>query len=521
MAPPVGSFVNLADALHFRRNKSSTNLQAPREVCLPRRPQSSLDLHHTANTRRKDIDEHLPTQVLARILTFCSAPTLSRCLTVSRLFFHLAGDLLYSDIALTSERFAPVFRGSAVVHEAATGKVAVGRKKFKDRLLKRTRQVTLYSHGDDEDEDQVLSGTACPPTPLNTVMPKLHTLRIVLADAFDYHMTFCPRYPHRCPLLKELSIEKLVILGARTPLVVLPLAFPDKTSQPTTPVGIETVSSYLSVPTLEVAPSIASSTTTSTPPFHGNHSTFSLIPHRNHSRNPSVNLSLAPPSSQTKQDRKTPPRAPSPSNTHHHSPRLPPLSELTIVMPTGLSYDVKDYQPHSHCFRHKRTLASIEKVSIVFYTPPPPPAAYGKKTREKGREQIQTQTQRPWQTAFYLGENSNSMTSYISLADDIAETVLSLPSTTEIFIVGCETLDGELFNMGMNTMQEGKRKVGRVMREKICGRVEAKWWASREKGDVRKVVGKIRFLELEEWLEGDGKGDVDGWDLDKWAEDAE
>lgn len=485
---------------------------------------SSLDLSqrastntYKANTRRKDIDEHLPTQVLVRILTFCSPSTLAHCLTVSRLFFHLAGDLLYNDISLTSKDFFLIFRGSAVVHEAATGKVAVGRKKFKDRLLKHTRQVTLYSHGDDEDEDQVLNDTACPPTPLNTVMPKLDTLRVVLADAFDYHMTFCPRYPHHCPLLKELSIEKLVILGARTPLVVLPLAFPNKTSQPTTPVGMETVSSYLSVPALEVAPSIASSTTTTTPPSHGNHSTFSLIPHRNHSRNPSVTLTFTPPSNQTSQSGKTPSRAPSPSNTHH-SPRLPPLSELTIVMPTGLSYDAKDYQPHSHCFRHKRTLATIEKVSIVFYTPSP---ASGKKTWGKEQEQTQTQAQRPWQTAFYLGGNSNSMTSYISLAEDIAETVLSLPSATEIFVVGCETLDGELFNMGMNTMQEGKKKVGRVMRETICGRLEAKWWASREKGDVKKVVGKVRFFELEEWLERGGREDVDGWDLDKWAEDDE
>lgn len=79
---------------------------------------SSLDLSqqastntYKANTRRKDIDEHLPTQVLVRILTFCSPSTLAHCLTVSRLFFHLAGDLLYNDISLTSKDFFLVFRG--------------------------------------------------------------------------------------------------------------------------------------------------------------------------------------------------------------------------------------------------------------------------------------------------------------------------------------------------------------------------------------------------------------------------
>nr|KIR49549.1 hypothetical protein I312_00637 [Cryptococcus bacillisporus CA1280] len=477
------------DALHIKRNRSSASLTAPSEVTLVRRPKSSLNLHHTGI-----------------------------CLSVSRLFFHLAGDLLYSHISLTPKDLSQVFRGSAVVHEAVTGKVAVGRKKFKDRLLKHTRQVTLYSHGDDEEEDQVPNCTACPPTPLSTVMPRFDILRVVLADAFDYHMTFCPRYPHHCPLLKELNIEKLVILGARTPLVVLPLAFPNKTtSQQTTPAGLERVPSYLSVDTLDGAPSVISSIST-TPSSHGHHSTFSsFIPHRNHSRDSSLNLCLVSASNHINQGGRTPPRAQSPGNVHH-SPRLPPLRELTIVMPTGLSYDVKDYQPHSHCFRHKRTLTSIETVSIVFYTPSPPLSGREKKSRGKGQTQ-QVQTQRPWQTAFYQGGNYNSMTSYISLADDIAETVLSLPSTTEILIIGCETLDGDLFNMGINAMQGGKNKVGRLMREKICGRVEARWWANREKGDVGKVVEKMRFLELEEWLEGDGREDVDGWDLNKWAED--
>ncbi|XAO21294.1 hypothetical protein I312_100043 [Cryptococcus bacillisporus CA1280] len=518
MVRPVSSLVSLADALHIKRNRSSASLTAPSEVTLVRRPKSSLNLHHTANTHPKDIDEHLPTQVLIHILTFCSPATLSSCLSVSRLFFHLAGDLLYSHISLTPKDLSQVFRGSAVVHEAVTGKVAVGRKKFKDRLLKHTRQVTLYSHGDDEEEDQVPNCTACPPTPLSTVMPRFDILRVVLADAFDYHMTFCPRYPHHCPLLKELNIEKLVILGARTPLVVLPLAFPNKTtSQQTTPAGLERVPSYLSVDTLDGAPSVISSIST-TPSSHGHHSTFSsFIPHRNHSRDSSLNLCLVSASNHINQGGRTPPRAQSPGNVHH-SPRLPPLRELTIVMPTGLSYDVKDYQPHSHCFRHKRTLTSIETVSIVFYTPSPPLSGREKKSRGKGQTQ-QVQTQRPWQTAFYQGGNYNSMTSYISLADDIAETVLSLPSTTEILIIGCETLDGDLFNMGINAMQGGKNKVGRLMREKICGRVEARWWANREKGDVGKVVEKMRFLELEEWLEGDGREDVDGWDLNKWAED--
>lgn len=59
------------------------------------------------------------------------------------------------------------------------------------------------------------------------------------------------------------------------------------------------------------------------------------------------------------------------------------------------------------------------------------------------------------------------------------------------------------------------------MREMICGRLEVKWWVSREKGDVKKVVGKVRFFEFEEWLEWGGREDVDGWDLDKWVEDDE
>lgn len=53
---------------------------------------------------------------------------------------------------------------------------------------------------------------------------------------------------------------------------------------------------------------------------------------------------------------------------------------------------------------------------------------------------------------FYLGGNFNFMMSYIFFVEDIVEIVFFFLFVIEIFVVGCEIFDGELFNMGMNMM---------------------------------------------------------------------
>ncbi|ODN94366.1 hypothetical protein L198_05225 [Cryptococcus wingfieldii CBS 7118] len=535
------SFTDIADALKFGKKHSGAVTPPALTLSLPRAkssvslyPETSLELHHTANIRsRKNASGHFPTPILKRILSYCDTPTLRACLTVSRLIFHLAGHLLYSEIELHPKSMQDVLRGSVIVHEAATGMVTGGRKRFKDRLLKRVSEVTVWSHGEDDDDDEP-SPPCCPPVTLNYLLPKLDSLRIVLGEAFDYHMTFCPRYPPTCPMFRDLVVEKLVILGARSPMPVLPLAFPHKyyntPTTPTTPGSVGTGSSvgttspntpliavtegegeddHLANDPLLLVPNANPSNVSALyrasansflpansffPPTGKHHTrTASLAPpaqvlpkiKNGHTRNTSLPKSLS----------SLPLPSPPATNTTH-SPRLPPCQELTIVMPTGLSYDAKDYQPYSHCFRHRKTLLTLERFVLVFYSPP--------------------KLGRPWQIAFYNARKDGSSTSYVSLVDDVAGTCLAVPFRTEIEIVGTETMDGELLNMGLNTMRTGK--VGKVMQDRLRSRIETKWYAEGMKGDVKDRLRRVRFRTLGEWLEGEGEGVVEGWDLEKWGE---
>ncbi|WVN89465.1 uncharacterized protein L203_104688 [Cryptococcus depauperatus CBS 7841] len=490
------SFTDLMDALKLGKSKSKANTLAPPGVIIPR-PKSSIELHHTANARlKRGVREHLESLIIKRILSFCDDHTLAQCLRVSRLFFHLAGCILYTDLAFFPYDFFPILKGSSAMEEAMSGKVLVGRKKFKDRLLKHVGRATIYSHDDMDDSEHACQGPQelCPPLALCSLMPRLRTLRIVLANAYDYHTTFCSRYPHHCPLLFDLAIEKLVILGARSPLPVLPLAFPNKTSSSTTPI-VNTEN--LPVPVIE---SLPSQSALSLQLGHAKSSSLSLVSlakpkHpiiKSHSRTPSA-ISLS------KQLGPLPTPAPPPAITH--SPRLPPLCELTIVMPTGLSYDAKDYQPYSHCFRHKKTMLSLQRLTIVFYVP---------------RESCE-----PWKTAFYDARRGNSWTSYLNLADDLASAALAVPLQTFTTIVGTENLDGELLNMGVNVMRE--RRVGEVMQNRVISRIETKWRAegggSGETGtlELREKIDKVNFVRFDEWLEGQDGADVEGWDLEEWS----
>ncbi|WVQ76062.1 hypothetical protein IAR50_005699 [Cryptococcus sp. DSM 104548] len=535
------SFADVADALRFGKKHSGGLTPPALTVSLPRPqsslslyPETSLELRHTANIRsRKDASGHFPTPILKRILSYCDSPTLFACLTVSRLVFHLAGHLLYLELELHPKSMQDVLNGSVIVHEAASGKVAGGRKRFKDRLLKHVREVTVWSHGDDDDDDEP-SPPCCPPVAVNYLLPKLDSLKIVLAEAFDYHMTFCPRYPPTCPMFRDLVVEKLVILGARSPMPVLPLAFPHKyyntpgtpgtpgstgggsagTTSPHTPLIAVTEGEgeddHLADDPLLLVPNANPSNVSalyraSANSFLPAHSFFPPMG-KHHARA----ASLAPPTTPVPKMIKnghtrntslpksfTSLPLPSPPATHTtHSPRLPPCQDLTIVMPTGLSYDAKDYQPYSHCFRHKKTLLTLERLVLVFYSPP--------------------KIGRPWQIAFYNARKDGSSTSFVSLVDDVAGTCLAVPFRTEVEIVGTETMDGELLNMGLNTMRNGK--AGKVMQDRVRSKIETKWYAEGVKGDVKDRLRRVRFRTLEEWLAGEGAAAVEGWDLEKWGE---
>ncbi|WVQ83337.1 hypothetical protein IAT38_005476 [Cryptococcus sp. DSM 104549] len=479
------SFADLADAL-FGSKKSLK----PAPTVLPR-PKSALNLHHTTNTRRRHTDAHLPTTIINRILSHCSLHTLAQCLSVSRLFFHIAGCQLYSAITLGRDDFRPVLYGSTIVHEAVTGKVAVGRKRFKDRLLKHVGAVTLLSHGEDDDDDDEEANRegcreappCCPPVPLSVLMPKLELLRVVLSDDFDYHCMFCPRYPRQCPLLVDLSVDKLVILGARTPLVVLPIAFPSNASAPSTAANTPPL---LSSPTMS-----AVDLPTKTKHHHHGHLHPPLLP-----------TSTISSTCSSRSGKKTPPRLslpplplplPPPPSHSHHSPRLPQLQDLTIVLPTGLSYDAKDYTPYSHVFRHKRNIASIRRLAIIFYTRP----------------------RRPWQTAFYDARRGNYWTSFMSLCEDMADAALAVPPEAEVVIVGVEGMDGELLNMGIGAMREGR--VGGIVEDAIRRRIEVKGVAGGMGERVLGRVAKVKFVKLKTYVQSEEAfGELDGEDIDAW-----
>ncbi|WWD21466.1 hypothetical protein CI109_105952 [Kwoniella shandongensis] len=465
------SFADLADLLGFGSSKPLSRSRNPIA-----RPRSTLELHHTAETRRRRQTSHLPTSIIIRILSFADPSTLAHCLTVSRLFFHLAGTILYSSLTLCSTDFRPVLSGSAVVHEAVTGKVAVGRKKFKDRLLKLTQEVTLLSHGDDDDDesdDERGRGKEiweCPPLSLSALTPKMKTLRIVLADEFDYHLTFCPRYPHHCPLLLDLDyrIDRMIILGARSPLVVLPTAFPNYTSSPTT---------SLSLPISPTHTTTFSRTSTrSTPPpstIIDGDSTLTLtlddVDNRGGGREGHGRHS---------------------ASGHHGNgtfggrSALPKgILDLYVVLPTGQSYDAKDYQDHHHAFHKYKTLSDLQRLTIVFSTPTP---------------------YKPWQIAYYDSRQDPTWTSYLNLAEDIAETCLSVPGETEVRVVGVENMDGELLNMGVGVMQQGKERVGKIMEERVRRRMEVRLRAKGREEEVGKRAERVRFVRLQEWMEEEG-----------------
>ncbi|KAK8847374.1 hypothetical protein IAR55_005232 [Kwoniella newhampshirensis] len=450
------SFADLADLLGFGSSKSLS-----RSGAIIPRPKSSLELHHTAETRRRKLTSHLPTSIIIRILSFSTIPTLAQCITVSRLFFHLAGTFLYSSLTLSSTNFRPLLDGSGVVHEAVTGKVAVGRRRFKDRLLKFTGDVTLLSHGDDDDDEDGEDGVEiweCPPVSLKVLTPRLKTLRIILADEFDYHLTFCPRYPHHCPLLLDLDhvVDRLIVLGARSPLVVLPTAFPTYTSStPTTP--------------------------TSASLSNKDDLRMNMDMDRTLTRSPPLTSTTPRPSSRNGGGR----HGSSHNGAVRYRSALPRgLSELFIVLPTGLSYDAKDYSDHHHAFHKRKTLDDLQRLTIIFSVPNP---------------------YKPWQTAYYDSRQDPNWTSYLNLCEDLAETCLAVPDETKVIVVGVENMDGELLNMGVGVMREGKRKVGQIMEERVRRRMEVRLRAKGREEEVGRRNDSVLFMDLAEWMRSEGQ----------------
>ncbi|WVW78511.1 hypothetical protein I302_100466 [Kwoniella bestiolae CBS 10118] len=404
--------------------------------------------------------------------------------------------------------------GSTLLYENTTGKIAIGRRRFKDRLLRHTQTITLHSHGDDDDQDtdeeeeqedyfgnlkklSILSHThsrnsssssifsfgkrstpstpiiitppapqpiippSCPPVPLNGVMPRLSTLRIILADAYDYHLLFCPRFGSACPLLEGLELDKLIIIGARSPLVVLPTAFPATTIETNSPMGLTPNTSRRNTPTT-TSPALP------TPP-------------------------LGAPTNTTK---------------IKSSGGLPiGLSELTVILPTGRSYDSKDYEGYHNIFHYKKTLESISKLTIVFLTSiNHAQSQQTKSDRTNGYDRGQDRSL--WQVAFYSSRTYNpTWTSYLCLAEDLAKACLAVPLETQIEIVGIENIDGELLNMGINTLKE-RGKSGRIMQERIQRQIEVGLIASNRECNVGVKGRGLVFRELGEWLEKDGRREL-------------
>ncbi|WWD07719.1 hypothetical protein V865_005821 [Kwoniella europaea PYCC6329] len=509
------SFADLAEVFGFG-NKVARPSSRLSEI-LPR-PKSSASLERRSSyTKRRYVPHHLPTNVIIRILSFCSDDVLLNCLTVSRLFFNLAGTILYQHLTLESPKdMWDRLVGSTLLYENTTGKISIGRRRFKDRLLRHTESITLHSHGDDDGDCQdsdseepedyfgnlkklsILSHShsrnsssssifsfgkrsnpttpilitpppppakalpiSCPPVPLNGVMPRLSTLRIILADAYDYHLLFCPRFGSACPLLEGLELERLIIIGARSPLVVLPTAFPSTTIETSSPMGLTaTVTRHTPTPTT-TSPALAS------PPMMGHINTV--------------------------------------STKIKSSGGLPiGLSELTIVLPTGRSYDSKDYEGYRNIFHYKKTLESISKLTIVFLTSP---TSHGRSTQPEQRNRYWNgDKQSLWQVAFYSSRNYNpTWTSYLCLAEDLAKACLAVPLETTIEIVGMENIDGELLNMGIGTMKE-RGKSGMIMQERIKRQIEVRLIASNKEYEVNTKNQYLKFRDLDDWLDcGEGR----------------
>ncbi|OCF41671.1 hypothetical protein I317_04477 [Kwoniella heveanensis CBS 569] len=555
---------------------SSPSTLGPRNEYLLPRAHSAVDLQRKSSyTRRRYVPHHLPTHLIIHILSFCSPATLCQCLLASRLFFNLAGTVLYKSLELSStKQMWEILKGSTLLYENTTGKVAVGRRRFKDRLLRHTTEVTLLSHGDEEDEDQaekkdedegtdyfdlkrfsILSlsssstrasprGTPkhspspshasatpahlltpsinvmpgdCPPIPLNGVMPRLDTLRIVLQDAYDYHLLFCPRLS-KCPLLEGLEVDRLVILGARSPLVVLPVCFPaTHRSTPVTP-SIMVNSS----PQLRSSAELIDENETLSPPGQ-----------RPRSATPSIMTGRSGATTRSSYGNKL----------GSSSGGLPfGLSELTIVMPSGRSYDVKDYEDYHHIFHHRHSVDCLTKFTIVFLShpqaeasPKPPSATTAHAKAEpisklksifgRSRNNDHNDTYNaavdcsndhhdhaqngnaPWQIAFYDSRPGNpNWTSYLNLAEDLTQAIISVPVETFIEIVGLENLDGELLNMGVGVMRD--HRSGSIMQERIRRRIEVRLKAEGRDRDVRRKIGNTTFRDLDDWLGDGGKKDL-------------
>ncbi|WWC59300.1 uncharacterized protein I303_101851 [Kwoniella dejecticola CBS 10117] len=487
------SFANLAEVFGFSYNYGRPSSKSG---ILPR-PKSSASLERRSSyTKRHCVPDHLPTHIIIRILSYCSDDTLSSCLRVSKLLFGLSGHILYDHLVFESPKnMVEKLKGSTILYENTTRKVAVGRKRFKDRLLRHTEQVTLHSHGDDndnDDEDQTQeeedyfgnfsrlsifsnnnghsrsSSTSsifsfgksksnpttpveiplgCPHVSLSEMMPRLKTLRIILADAFDYHLLFCPRFNSPCPLLEGLEIEKLVVVGARSPLVVLPNSFPSTTSLTTTP-------------TLTTAP--FADPNLLTPPI----------------TSPGV----------TKKIRST--------------GGLPiGLKELTIVVPTGRSYDLKDYEGYENIFTNKRTLDTIMRITLVFLTVNTP-------TPESKFSRSKSEAQGLWQIAYYNSRQSPYATSFSSLIEDLVRVITSLPLTAEIEIVGIENFDGELLNMGIGIMKQGKNKIRSIIEDRIRNQLYVRLIAKNRQSQVNAVNEKVVFTDLHDWLQDKGNAEL-------------
>ncbi|WVQ69209.1 uncharacterized protein L199_007425 [Kwoniella botswanensis] len=501
------SFADLAEVFGFG-NKVARPSSRLSEI-LPR-PKSSASLERRSSyTKRRYVPHHLPTNVIIRILSCCSDDVLLNCLTVSRLFFSLAGTILYQHLTLESPKdMWDRLVGSTLLYENTTGKISIGRRRFKDRLLRHTDTITLHSHGDDDGDCQdsdseetedylgnlkrlsILSHSqshsrnsssssvfsfgkrsnpttpilitppiSCPPVSLSGVMPRLSTLRIILADAYDYHLLFCPRFGSACPLLEGLELERLIIIGARSPLVVLPTAFPSTTIETSSPMGLTpTMTRHTPTPTT-TSPALAS------PPMMGHINTV--------------------------------------STKIKSSGGLPiGLSELTIVLPTGRSYDSKDYEGYHNIFHYKKTLGSISKLTIVFLTSPSSTST----SAGKGNGYRTEDKQSLWQVAFYSSRNYNpTWTSYLCLAEDLAKACLAVPLETTIEIVGMENIDGELLNMGIGTMKE-RGKSGMIMRERIKRQIEVRLIASNKEYEVNIKNQYLKFRDLDDWLDcGEGR----------------
>ncbi|WRT64808.1 uncharacterized protein IL334_001744 [Kwoniella shivajii] len=513
------SFADLAEVLGFGNGYGRPS---SRNGILENRPSlySSLTRRSSRTKHRQNHKHSIPTCIIIRILSFCDDTILSSCLTVSRLFFNLSGTFLYSHLIFESSvDMWKAFKGSTISYENQTGKIPVGKRRFKDRLLRHTKQVTLHSHGDDDDDDDddedennsrmggdhdgaqkeedyfgnfkqlnLLSHSrnssvntikttpnpatpintptpnldTCPPISLNAIMPKLDTLRIILTDAFDYHLLFCPRYGTPCPLLEGgLKLNKLVVVGARSPLVVLPVAFPSH--QISGPVN----SSKLTSPLLSPPSSYTSG--------------------HSHVYNHKFNTSTSSTSSTT-------------PTTQKSTNGLPiGLQELVIILPSGRSYDAKDYEGYQHVFYHRENLNRIEKLSIVFLTSSSP---------SSGSVGPRNKRPSPWQIAFYDSRPASSSywTSYLCLAEDITIAILAIPKEANIDIVGIENIDGELLNMGIGVMKDGR--VGKVMEERLRRQMEIRLKAKGRDNEIEIRTKNLNIRTLKDWLIDDGKEDL-------------